>query len=1139
MFPSAFPDPADLSELVEPTITLAERWLRGPRGQATRTERRAASGLSELVRDPAGLDLAVRFVDRVARPESLDVAAREFANLSARAGGFLDPWDRMLLGAGSLAAPLAPGVVVPLARRRLRQIIGHLVVDADGPTLTRQLREASQEGFRLNLNLLGEAVLGEREAKSRARRIEALIARPDVDYVSIKVSALVSQISPWDIEGTVERVAGRLAGLFRAAAANGAFLNLDMEEYKDLDLTVETFIRVMSDPEFDQVSAGLALQAYLPDSRAALERMLEFAQERDRRGAAPIKVRLVKGANLSMERVDAELHGWAQAPFATKAEVDAHYLTLVDRAICADHGQAFRVGVASHNLYDVALAYLLARGRGVADRVDVEMLRGMAPAQVRAVRDTVGSVILYTPVVDRADFDAAVGYLIRRLEENAQPQNFLYALFAGQLPGQRVRFRAAIDGMATVSTQRRRSSERPMRFTRFANTTDSDPALVEVRAQAQAWVAARPREAASPKLSERAAIDEVVARGRVGGAEWAALPVPTRAAILCRAGDELESRRADLVTAMAAEGGKTVGEADPEVSEAVDFARWYSERSFDLDPTHKGLMTDGARFAPHTLTLVTPPWNFPVAIPAGGVLAALAAGSAVIVKPASAVPRCTEIVVEALHAAGVPEAALQVVRLADRALGRELVAHEGVDGVVLTGSAETAEQFIEWRRGRAGGHGVIGETSGKNAMIVTASADFDLAVTDLVKSAFGHAGQKCSAASLAILVGDVVDSERFRRQLIDAVQSLRVGYPSDLGVGMGPVIAPPEGKLQRALTCLESGEEWWVEPQQLDQSGRLWSPGVRAWVQPESWFHLTECFGPVLGLMSAADLDEAIGLQNQVAYGLTGGLHSLDDREIEHWLDRVHVGNAYVNRHTTGAIVRRQPFGGWKASAVGAGAKAGGWDYLGQLGSWSSSGRPVEGSDPSRPVSQAADDLLGLVPEPAEREWLTSAVRSDARVWGDQLGANADATGLRVESNVLRHRPAPLTVRGLAGARLVEVLRVVLAAMAVGTPVRVSLESALGRDAMAADGAGWTRLTRLLEPLEDDEEWAARMSTAEGVERLRLVGPGAVEMADRLVRPGLVVLAGEVLATGRRELLSVVREQAVSRTCHRHGHLPR
>lgn len=1138
MSPAAHFEPADLTELVEPTITLAERWLRGPRSQATKAERRAAAGLSELVRDPDGLDLAVRFVDRVARPESLAVAAHEFAQLSARSGSFLDPVDRILLGAGSLAAPVAPGVVVPLARRRLRQLIGHLIIEAEGSNLTRGLREARQAGFRLNLSLLGEPVLGERGAALLADRAAAIIARPDVEDVSIQLSSLVPQISQWDLDGTVERAAARLSMLYRAAAAAGTFVNVDMEEYRDLDLTLETFLRVLSEPEFEGLSAGIALQAYLPDSRAALERLLEFARERGRRGGAPIKVRLVKGANLSMERVDAELHGWTQAPFATKAEVDAHYLTLLDRAISADHGPAFQVGVASHNLYDVALAYLLARGRGVTG-VDVEMLRGMAPGQVRAIRDTVGSVILYTPVVGRGEFDAAVGYLIRRLEENAQPQNFLYALFAGKLPDQRLRFRAAVAGMPTVSTTRRRSSARPLRFTRFANATDSDPSLAEVRRQALAWASARPGEPRSARLADSAAIDDVITRGRSAGGAWAALPADVRGSILCRAGDELEMRRGELVSALTAEGGRTIAEADPEVSEAVDLARWYAERSLDLDPAHRRLLTDGARFTPQTLTLVSPSRSSPVAMPAGGVLAALGAGSAAVVKPAGAVPRCTEIVVEALHAAGVPEAALQVVRLADRTLGRALVGHPGVDGVVMSGSVGTAEQFIGWRQGRPGGHGVIGVTSGKNAMVITASADLDLAVADLVRSAFGHAGQRRSAVSLGILVGDVIDSVRFRRQLTDAVQSIRVGATEDPGVLMGPVMVAPDDELRRALTRLEPGEEWWVEPRQLDDTGRLWSPGVRAWVRPGSWFQLTACCGPVLGLMPASDLDEAIRLQNQTASGLTGGLHSLDDGEIHHWLDLVQVGNAYVNRHTTGAIVRRQPFGGWKASSVGPGAKAGGWDYLGQLGTWTAAGLPAAGDEPGGRAALALADFLDLVPDPGEREWLVCAARSDARVWGSELGGDADASGLRIESNVLHHRPAPLIVRGLAGARIVEIVRVVLAAIVTRTPVRVTLTQPLLQAAMAADGAGWARLGGLMGPVEDDEAFVARMRRDKDVERIRLIGPGAQAVADALARPGLVVLAGEVLATGRRELLSVVREQAVSRTRHRYGHLPR
>src|SRR5690606_389501 len=353
----------------------------------------------------------------------------------------------------------------------------------------------------------------------------------------------------------------------------------------------------------------------------------------------------------------------------------------------------------------------------------------------------------------------------------------------------------------------------------------------------------------------------VVARGREAQPAWAARPAAERAAVLRRAADELEARRGELVTLMAAEGGKTIEQADPEVSEAIDFARYYADRVGELQPGGS-LHTDGAAFTPHALTLVTPPWNFPVAIPAGGVLAALAAGSAVVVKPAPPVPGCTEAVVRALHAAGVPEAVLQVVRTDEGEVGRSLVAHAGVDAVVLTGAAETAELFCSWRTGRPGGPRVLAETSGKNALVVTPAADYDLAVADLARSAFGHSGQKCSAASLGILVGSAGRSERLLRQLVDAVQSLRVGWPTNLGPSMGPVIAPPEGKLRRALTTLEPGERWLVEPRQLDGTGRLWSPGLKDGVAPGSFFHLTECFGPVLGLMRAETLDEAIALQN-------------------------------------------------------------------------------------------------------------------------------------------------------------------------------------------------------------------------------------------------------------------------------------
>ena len=1138
---------AAVAPLVDDAIDLATRWRERATAQETALERATGEQLARLLADEAGLALAVKFVDEVARPEDPRAAAKALAGLGSGGVRFLGRLDRLLLQAGSRVAPLAPRVVVPLARRRLRQLVGHLVVDARDPALRRHLAAARQDGFRLNVNLLGEAVLGEAEAASRARRIVALLDRDDVDYVSVKVSSLASQISTWDTAGTTTRVVERLRPIFRAANRRTprSFVNLDMEEYRDLDITLAVFETILTEPEFEHLSAGIVLQAYLPDALAALERLIGFATRRAAAGQAEIKIRLVKGANLAMERVEAEVHGWTQAPYESKADVDANYLRLLERALRPDATDVLRLGVASHNLFDVALAHLLAQRRGVGHRLDVEMLQGMAPAQARVVAGDVGSMVLYTPIVAPADFDVAVAYLVRRLEENAQPQNYLHAAFNdtvgpdSPMARQERLFRESVALMDSAPLGPRRSAERPEVGDHFANQPDSDPAIPATREWAGEVIIGDPGEPTSPLLSPED-VDGVVATARDAAPGWAARTPSQRAAILRQAARELESRRGDLVAAMAAEGGKTIHQSDPEVSEAVDFARYYADSAEALAP--RSPMTDGAAFTPPRVTLVTPPWNFPVAIPIGGVLAALAAGSSVIIKPAHGVERCTEIAVEALWAAGVPDDVLQVVRSGEGEAGRALVSHRDVDVVVLTGAIETARLFQSWRTGRDGGPRVQAETSGKNALVITASADLDLAVADLVRSAFGHAGQKCSAASLGILVGSVASSRRFLRQLRDAVASLRVGWPDDLGANVGPVIAPPRGKLLRALKKLDAGERWLVEPAQLDETGRLWRPGVKTGVRPGSFFHQTEAFGPVLGLMTAKDLDEAIELQNATRFGLTGGLHSLDEEEIAQWLDQVEVGNAYVNRVTTGAIVGRQPFGGWKDSSVGPGAKAGGPNYVASLGTWAPHGLPELRRTPPPRVRELAHRLAPLVAGAAEAEWLEAAIHSDAHAWETELGIADDPAGLLSELNEFRYRPVPLlVVHCEQGARFVELARLLLAAWLTGTTVRLSLTPSVAADLdelLATTGEG-KRLSDELAPLRrvPEEPITDWIGTAVPGTRVRGLGD-ANHMHDALAAHGVEVLTGPVLANGRRELLSALREQAVSRTLHRYGHVP-
>ena len=406
-------------------------------------------------------------------------------------------------------------------------------------------------------------------------------------------------------------------------------------------------------------------------------------------------------------------------------------------------------------------------------------------------------------------------------------------------------------------------------------------------------------------VARREDIDRAVAVAQAAVPAWDSRGSAARRRILFEAAKRMHDDRLNTIAVMMLDSGKTTAEADPEVSEAIDFARYY------------GLMArkhiSGADSTPVGVVAVVPPWNFPYAIPTGGVCAALAAGNAVILKPAPETVATAWMLVQQLWAAGVPKDVLQFVPTRDDENGKHLITHAGVNAVILTGGFATAELFTTWKPDIR----LLAETSGKNALLVAGSADIDAAVKDLVQSAFGHAGQKCSAASLAIVEASVYDNPQFMRQLKDAVTTLKVGPGWDYATVVGPVIRPPEGALKKALSTLEPWESWLVEPKQLDASGHQWSPGVKLNVQPNSWTHMNEWFGPVLGVMRAPDLQTGIKWQNAVQYGLTAGIHALDVEELEHWIDQIEAGNIYVNRGTTGAVVNRQPFGGWKKSGTG------------------------------------------------------------------------------------------------------------------------------------------------------------------------------------------------------------------------------
>jgi len=1106
------PTDPSIDQLTDQAVRSARMLIDRADAARRRRERAKRRRFSRLLEDPRAIEVTITLTDEVMRVKSTASAINVFRSAVRRSSirGFgLVNWAGLRLLAR--LARLAPRSVVHLVHARVRRLSRDMILPAEHRALQRHVARRRRQGVELNINVLGEAVLGESEADERLERVLEMMGRPEVRYVSVKISSIVSQIITIDHEGSRLRVADRLRRIYRACARHHVFVNLDMEEYRDLRLTLDAFTLVLDEEEFVRLDAGIVLQAYLPESHDALSQLIAWSTARHARSGASIKVRLVKGANLAMEHAEAELQGWSSAPYRSKADVDASFVRLLDVALRPETVASLRVGVASHNLFDVSWSLDVARSRGVLHALDVEMLEGMADAEALSLVRAQQRVLLYTPVTRRDDFASAVAYLVRRLDENTSDENYLRAAFdigddRATFEHQSERFVRSVQERHRVSTASLRHAPRVREpGDGFANTPNTDPtsratwdslrdaheALHSRGGQRIPLVidgaevpTATSEEGHDPSRAGATWYEYSVASSHevdlaVAGAEkaqrsWSTRSLDERRAILASCAEVMESERFESLAVMARDAGKSFAEADPEISEAIDFARFYAATCADLEQSR-----------PVGTVVVVPPWNFPYAIPAGGVFAALAAGNAVVLKPAP------EAVATAWHLArqiwqgGVPRDVLQFVPTRDDEVGQRLVTHDAVDAVILTGSFDTARLFTRWR----GDVNLLAETSGKNAVLVSACADIDVAVKDLVQSAFGHAGQKCSAASLAIVVRDVLDDPTFLRQLSDAVSSLAVGAGDDLATNVGPIIRVPEGALQRALTGLEPGEEWLIEPRCLDTAGFLWRPGVKVGVQPGSWSHLHEWFGPVLGVMVAPDFDTAIAWQNQTDFALTAGLSSLDEGECEHWIDQVQAGNLYVNRATTGAVVARQPFGGWKRSSVGPTAKAGGDHYVHALRNWDAL------SDVRRAIEQSS-------------------------AWWHATGRLAiDRSALNVERNFHRYRrptkPIVVRVDSSVGPDQLDYLRHIASTTGVMVVFSSERPTALVEDAVV-------------------ESSSALVQRGEHMTRVRWLSNETPPVAA-LLEHGVSVDRRPLAQRGDVETPRWLLEQSVSITVHRYG----
>lgn len=1046
-------------------------------------------------------------------------------------------------------------IAVPIFKSVLRKETSKIIIKEERPALSRHLGSRRRDNIGQNVNLLGEVVLGDEEAEYRYRHYLEALREPDINYISIKISGIYAQLHPLSYEKSKEELCKRIATIFQEAMSypyktkdgkkSAKFVNLDMEEYKDCELTLDVFTSVMSMSQFKNYTAGIVIQAYLPDAIFFYERLLAFAKERVASGGAPIKVRLVKGANLQMESIISSLKGWPNPILPTKVDVDANYLRILDMALQPENIKAVHMGVASHNFFTIGYAYLLSQANGVQEYVTFEMLEGMANHLPRVMRGLDKQIILYTPVVKKEHFLNAVSYLVRRLDENTGKDNFLTYSFNLKLHSDEwnfleEQFLAAYAKKDSVKPTVFRTQNRKEKITPYAdlhtfrNEPDTDLDLKANREWALAaldkWMNVRSEEYIIPvqvgdkevltekkkkyfdrsrnnevcfcevNMSTQEQIEEIVSIAEKDASGWRKTTLAARSKVLNAVADRIAENRGDLIACMSAITGKSFMEGDVEVSEGIDFCRFY--------PVSMQTFEDikDVSYQPKGIVMVIPPWNFPFAIPVGGVAAALTGGNTVILKPATvAFPIAWEFA-KCFWDAGVPKDALQVICPGDRSSLNYLSAHPSVKHIILTGGTDTAFRLLE----NSPRTPLSAETGGKNAIIVTSAADQDHAIQNIVSSAFGNAGQKCSACSLLLLDKSTYNDESFKSKLIDAVTSMHTGSVWDTDNVVGPMITNDNDKLLYAIEHLEEGEAWLVPPVFVDEKKYILRPCVKWGVRPGNYTFKTELFAPLLSVVCIEDLEEGLAFANSTEYGLTSGLQSLDETEINYWKNKMEAGNLYINRGITGAIVRRQPFGGMKRSAFGAGIKAGGPNYVSCF-------------------VQFIDNRKKTI---TDRNELFRQVRQNfAKAWDDEFGVERDVSHIVGEQNTFRYLPVKsVAIRVQDSDPLVDIILTFYAAVYTVDKVVISVSKTYPEmDVLRKETADYGKVILI----QTEEEFVAEM---EKYERIRTCSADLSDaIYNKAAKLGLYIATATPVAEGRIELLHCVKEQSISYEYHRYG----
>lgn len=909
-----------------------------------------------------------RFVDVLPALNSGSEVARHLKEYFAESGDDLPSVFNVGLGLGSLAPSLMAGAI----RKNVTQMAKMFITGESPDESLPVLKKARKNKICFTVDILGEATLSEKEAQeyqSKYLELISWLAKDSVNWedvpqidrdndgplpkvnVSVKLSALYSQINDRAWDQTKDILKERLRPILRLAMEKNVFINLDMEQYSVKHLTLEIFKDLMLEPEFRSYKHfGCVIQAYLRDSLADIKDMVKFAQER----GTPLTIRLVKGAYWDYETIEAEQRRWPIPVYTNKQESDANFEMATEYLL--QNFKYIRAAFGSHNVRSIAFAIVTAEKLGVpVSGFEIQMLYGMADPIKKTLVDMGYRVREYAPV---GELIPGMAYLVRRLLENTSNESWLRGKFADgrssehllkdpkkdlqiTSPDLKIENRFYNEPLKDFALEENRNAIKLALTDAKRNLGKTYPLFINGKEIKTSKTLAVKNPSKSDQIlgqvcmASQQEAEQAYQAAAVAYPKWRKLPAEERARLVNRVADLMSRDRFKLMATQILEVGKPWAEADGDVAEAIDFCRYYARQMLELSKPLKVGNIPGEsslyEYLPRGVNLAIAPWNFPLAILAGQVMAAAVTGNTVIMKPAEQSSLVASGLMDLIKEAGFPNGVINFLPGYGEEVGEYLVQHPQITTIAFTGSKTVGlhilQEAAKHKPGQQHVKRCIIEMGGKNAVIIDSDADLDEAVDGVLYSAFGFAGQKCSAASRVIVLSEVF--EKFESRLLESTKNLMLANAEEGAAYLGPVI--DEEAYQRILNTIEEAKKTnkLLHQGSAPQGGYYIPPTIFTQVDPESKLAREEIFGPVLALIKAKDLNHAIEIANNTEYALTGGLFSRSPLNIEKVRREFEVGNLYINRGITGAMVDRHPFGGYKMSGVG--SKTGGPDYLKQF----------------------------------------------------------------------------------------------------------------------------------------------------------------------------------------------------------------